>query len=534
MAAQYATASLPSSVKERNILALVERGAREYPNRLALVGGSADSGEERLTYSQLDWRIRRAADALRSAGLRAKAHVALLLSNACAVDYVTIAFGAMRLGAVVVPLNTRYAADEQAYSIDAMDVEALVYEAAYSDLVDRLRPRLSRVDTFIALGKGAAPEALDWSALYGSADGGSEGPADISEDSVADILLTSGTTGYPKGVVLTHANAVATGIAISGALGLRETDVYQSAFPLFTSSGFHFNLLSVLTVGATMVIEPVFDARAMLEGITRERTTVYLGVPAAYIFMMEVYDPSVHDVSSIRLFDYGGAPMAKDVIRRLFETFPGVELRQTYGLTEAGPTGTYLPGELAISKLGSVGSSMPLCDVHCLRPDLTPVAPGEVGEIVMRGPTVMRGYYRNEEATNAAIHDGWLWTGDLGTVDEDGLLYYVDRNKDIIIRGGFNISSMEVENAVFEHPDVQEVAVVAIPHEKLGEDVCAFVVRRPATTVTAEDIRDFCRDRIADYKIPRHIHFVDELPRNPTGKIQKNVLRDRARDGDQS
>jgi acyl-CoA synthetase (AMP-forming)/AMP-acid ligase II len=519
---------LPKSFRERTIFDLIDRGARDYPNRLAVVAESALESQVRLTYAQLTWSIDKAADALRSAGVREGDHVGILLSNEAACEFVRIAFGAMRLGAVVVPLNTRYVATEQLYSVTQMDCRVLVYESVFGETVRQIAPELLNVKAFIEVGANVDNDALSWSALYASGRAEERGFPEIGEDDLADILLTSGTTGLPKGVMLTHSNAVATGVAIAGALGLRATDVYQSAFPLFTSSGFHFNLMSVLTAGATIVIEPRFDVAEMLERITQERSTVYLGVPAAYIFMMEVYDQSQHDASSIRLFDYGGAPMAKDVIRQLSSLFPSVELRQTYGLTESGPTGTYLTGDLSLTKLGSIGREMPLCKVRCVTPDLSSVAVGEIGEIVMCGPAIMRGYYKNAEATAASIHDGWLWSGDLGTVDEDGFLYYVDRNKDIIIRGGFNISSMEVENVLFEYPHLQEVAVVAVPHAKLGEDVCAFVVPRKNMQLDIKALQEFCSERLADYKVPRQIVLIDELPRNPTGKIQKNVLREKA------
>jgi len=221
--------------------------------------------------------------------------------------------------------------------------------------------------------------------------------------------------------------------------------------------------------------------------------------------------------------------MAQDVIERLAKTFPHVELRQTYGLTEAGPSGTFLAGRDALRKLGSLGTAMPMCDVRVMRPDGSETDPDEMGEVVMRGPAVSQGYYKQPDATAETFRDGWLWSGDLARRDADGYLFYMDRKKDVIIRGGFNITSMEVEDAVFKHPSVEEVSVVAIPHEKLGEDLCAFVVPGKSKSVTKEELMDFLAPRIADYKIPRHWVFVSELPRNPTGKILKSELRERAR-----
>jgi len=524
MSTPSSTLPLPPDIVWRTPLALLARNAAQAPNRLALVAASA-GGESRLTYAALAFQVDVAAEALRQAGLAAGDHLAVLMTNSAAAEYVAIAFGAMRLGAVVVPLNARFAPPELRAAVEDMDCGFLVHETAFDTVAaglvaacPALAGRIIRVG-----GNG------DWAARTAAARPRPESFPVVGEDDLADILLTSGTTGRAKGVMLTHANAVATGIAIAGALSLGPDDTYQSPFPLFTSSGFHFNLMAAWWAGATMVIEPAVDLPATLARMTRERTTVYCAVPAVYIFMLDAYDPARHDLSAMRVFDYGGAPMAREVIRRLAESFPHVELRQTYGLTEAGPTGTFLPGRDALRKLGSLGTAMPLCEVAVARPDGTPAAPDEMGEVVMRGPAVARGYYRNPAATAETFCDGWLWTGDLGRRDADGYLYYMDRGKDVIIRGGFNITSMEVENAIFEHPGVKEVAVVAVPHAKLGEDLCAYVV--PQAPAPAPDaLMAFVAARIADYKVPRRWVFVSELPRNPTGKIQKNVLRERARD----
>lgn len=517
---------LPDDIEWRTPLALLHRNAQIYPNKLALVAASADGGEARLSYAALAFAVDRAADALRRSGLNKGDHLAILMGNSAAAEYVTIAFGAIRLGAVVVPLNTRFSVPELRAAIEAMDCGFLVHETAAQGTVDRI---VEGTDLFagrlIQVGPGG-----NWAACLASGLAASGGFPDLDENEIADILLTSGTTGRSKGVMLTHANAVATGVAIAGGLDLGPQDTYQSPFPLFTSSGFHFNLMAAWWAGATLVIEPGVELEATLQRMTRERTTVYCAVPAVYIFMLDMYDPVRHDLSAMRVFDYGGAPMAREVIRRLAETFPHVELRQTYGLTEAGPSGTFLPGSETFSKLGSLGKAMPLCDVRVMRPNGSETRPGEVGEIVMRGPTVSPGYYKNSVATRADFHDGWLWTGDLGHRDEDGYLYYMDRRKDLIIRGGFNITSMEVENAIFEHPEVREVAVVSVPHETLGEDLCAFVVPQTGVEPAVSSLMDFVGERIADYKVPRRWVFVAELPRNPTGKVLKNQLREWARE----
>ena len=516
---------LPDTVEWRTPFDLLARNVALYPNKLALVASSSEGKEERLSYAALAHAIDRAADGLRSYGLRRGDHVAILMTNRAAAEYVMIAWGAMRLGAVVVPLNARFAVPELLAAIEDMDCRYLVHETGFDETVSALTDRTDQIEgRCIRVGKNG-----DWAKIYeaGQALGG--GFPDLLSEDLADILLTSGTTGRSKGVMLTHGNAVATGAAIAGGLDLGPQDTYQSPFPLFTSSGFHFNLMAAWWAGATMVIETEVDLEATLARMTRERTTVYCAVPAVYIFMLDAFDSARHDLSSMRVFDYGGAPMAQDVIRRLAKIFPHVELRQTYGLTEAGPSGTFLAGCDALRKLGSLGTPMPMCDVRVMRPDGTETDPDEMGEVVMRGPAVSQGYYKRPDANAETFRDGWLWTGDLARRDADGYLFYMDRKKDVIIRGGYNITSMEVEDAIFEHPSVEEVAVVSVPHEKLGEDICAFVVLRKAKPTTREELMEFLSARIADYKIPRRWVFVPELPRNPTGKILKNELRERAR-----
>lgn len=521
-----ATRPLPGDIQCRTPLQLLARNARLYPNKLAIVAESCTGVQARLTYSALAWHVDKAADALRNAGLSRGQHIGILLTNNSAIEWLCIAFGAMRLGAVVVPLNTRFADRELISAIQDMDCVALAYGEEFAPRVPTFLPALDAApQLLISVGNGATGDS-NWQTLMDAGEANRGGFPEIGERELADLLLTSGTTGRSKGVMLSHGNAVATGAAVAGALSLGPDDIYQSPFPLFTSSGFHFNIMATWWAGATLIVEPRVEAEETLSRMTRERTTVYCAVPAVYLFMLERYSPAVHDLSSMRVFDYGGAPMAREVIRKLADTFPHVELRQTYGLTEAGPSGTFLAGCDSIRKLGSIGTSMPLCETTVRKTDLSEVSPGEAGEIVMRGPTIMKGYYKSPEETAKAMRDGWLWTGDLATLDEDGFIFYLDRSKDVIIRGGFNVSSMEVENAIFEHPNVKEAAVVSIPHDKLGEDLFAFVVAREGVVLGPEELTAFCKGRIADYKVPRRWSFVKELPRNPTGKVLKNKLRE--------
>jgi acyl-CoA synthetase (AMP-forming)/AMP-acid ligase II len=324
---------------------------------------------------------------------------------------------------------------------------------------------------------------------------------------------------------MTHRRSVVSAYGFAEAMSLDKNDVYESFFPFFTTASLHCLLLPSWWAGAHAVLDPACDLPAILRRIERERTTKYIGAPSFYIFLLEAYDPTLHDLSHLKLFDYGGASMSVEVIKRLAETFPHVELRQTYGMTESGPAGTVLNGEDAMSRLGSVGRPWPLTEVRIVDDSGACVGAGTPGEISIRSPSVMREYFDEPALTQSTLRDGWLLTGDIGYLDADGFLYHLDRKKDMIIRGGHNIGSLEVEETFYRHPAVQEAAVIAVPHPKLGEDIQAFIVLRPGHQAEVEELRTFCLDKLADYKIPRPIRFTESLPRGPMGKVLKNELR---------
>ena len=350
------------------------------------------------------------------------------------------------------------------------------------------------------------------------------------EDDLAAILYTSGTTGRPKGVEHTHASALAAGIGWADAFRLGASDVLQSPFPIVSGAALHFNGLSALWAGATFVVDGV-DVADALARIERWHTTVYVAVPSIYQYWLASPARSDRDLSSLRLLDYGGSSMPLPVIEALRSAFPDVGLMQTYGLTEAGPGGTYLPEEFVTSRLGSIGSRAAgrFTRFRVVRPDGSDVGPGEPGEFVLRGPAVMRGYHGDPAATDAAFLDGWLRSGDVVKYDDDGFLYFVDRLKDIIVRGGYNVSTVEVESVLLAHRCVMDAAVVGVPHRQLGETVAAAVVLAADCDVTPDELIGHCAQSLADYKLPGRIALVSELPRNSTGKIIKAAVRDAIR-----
>ena len=526
---------LPSNFEIRTIPEYLEHHAYEIPEKTAFVAVSGVKKEKiRLTYVQLNQVTNQLANAYAEIGIQKGDRIAIFMDNEQGLECILTFYAAHKVGAINVPINARYSGQELQYILNHCEALTLVTSDTLLYRISEIIGECPFIQQVIIVGNQAQPDAV-WTKLrihtydlHMLIDNGKESKPTvvIHETDDANWLYTSGTTARPKAVMHTHGSAIATGYAVGGAIGLNGSDVYQSAFPFFTSSGCHFNILSVLLNGASMVMDRKFDVNETLETMEMEKTTVYVGVPAVYTFLLESERLSDYDLSSLRLLDYGGAPMPKQVIMQLFKTFPGIELRQTYGLTEAGPTGTYLPGEFALSKLGSVGKSgMPLVNVKIVDDQDVEVGPHEIGEICYRSPANMKGYFKNEEATRDTLRDGWVYSGDLVYRDEDGFIYHVDRKKDIIIRGGFNISSQEVENCLYDHPAVLEAAVVSKPHKHLGEDVKAFVVIRKGENVSADAIMEFCRKRLTYFKVPRDIQFIDALPRNPMGKVLKTDLR---------
>jgi acyl-CoA synthetase (AMP-forming)/AMP-acid ligase II len=300
----------------------------------------------------------------------------------------------------------------------------------------------------------------------------------------------------------------------------------QNAFPFFTATGVSSVMMPWLYYGFTVILEDSFDVIQTLETIQRERSMIYFAAPSMLIFILDHPRVKEFDTSSIQQVIYGGSAMPEEVIRRLLDTWPGVKLCNAYGLTEGGTGGTCLDASDAIRKMGSIGLPFPSDqEVRIVDDQDKDVGMGQVGEIVIRGPNIMKEYYKDPEATRGTLKNDWLHTGDLGYYDEDGYFYYTDRKKDMIVRGGFNVYSVEVENVLYEHDAVKQCAVVAKPHPKLGEDVLAFVVLVEGKRVSAEELIEFCSNKLADFKRPREIRFAESLPINAMGKVDKKAIR---------
>lgn len=462
-----------------------------------------------LTYADLDDLTARVAGWLRVQGVEAGDRVGIMLPNVPA--FAVLYYGAMRAGAVVVPMNPLLKAREVQHYLNDSGA-ALVF--AWESAADEAR---SAADIVGARVEVVAPMSL---AEVGSWRPHTEVCA-RGEDDTAVILYTSGTTGTPKGAQLTHANMRANAsVAAFDLFSLAPDDVIMGCLPLFHSFGQTCGLNTAVLAGASLTLVPRFDPTTALKVIERDGVTIFEGVPTMYVAMLQA-GKEVADTSTLRLCVSGGAALPGEVLKGFTATF-GAGILEGYGLSETSPVASF--NRVDNAKPGSIGLPIEGVEMRVVDATGTEVAVNEVGEIVIRGHNVMRGYWNRPEATNEAIKDGWFYSGDMARCDEDGFFFIVDRKKELIIRGGFNIYPREIEEVLYEHPDVVEAAVIGVPHPTHGEEVAAAVVLKPETSTTTDDLRKYVKARVAAYKYPRHVWLVPQLPKGPTGKIQKGDI----------
>jgi long-chain acyl-CoA synthetase len=344
---------------------------------------------------------------------------------------------------------------------------------------------------------------------------------DRDRDDPAVILYTSGTTGSPKGAVLTHGNIAKSTAVATTLVDMSEEDVILGALPFFHVFGQACGLNSATKLGASVSLIPKFSAEATLEAIQRDKVTVFEGVPTMYSAVLNFDDRDSYDTSSLRVGITGGQAMPVEVMQRFEKAF-GIEVLEGYGLSETCAVGTFnYPGA---RKPGSIGKPVEGIEVKIVDDDRNDVSQGDIGEIAIKGANVMREYWNKPEETDEELRDGWFHTGDMGHIDEDGYVFIDDRKKDMIIRGGENVYPREIEEVLYQHESIEEVAVIGVEHERLGEEVAAAVVLKEKDSVSADDLREFAGDKLAKYKVPTKVWFLDELPKGPTGKILKREI----------
>jgi fatty-acyl-CoA synthase len=493
-----------------NIATWIQRNALIYRDKTALK-------DERwtLSYRQLNERVSRLAAALQAQGMGPGDRVALLLPNC--TEMVEVLFAVARLGAIYVPLNWRLGEEEQAFILNDCTPSAFVYDAQWRERAQALGERLS----FFPLEVGEEKEGSPYEKAIANHDPLTEEPLPTGDDDDLMIIYTSGTTGDPKGVVLTHNNVFWQ--TINGwSLGVSPDTVCLVLLPMFHVGGLNGSVTPMLHVGATVLLQRGFDAKTVLSTIEEQGVTGVVGVPTIFRLLADQPEFATTDLSRCQVLLSGGAPLPESLIQLYHKR--GLEFRQGYGLTEACPGVTGMgPGE-CLNKAGSAGRQIPYTEVRIAESNDNPVPPGESGEILVRGPNVMKGYWKRPAETEETLRGGWLHTGDIGRFDEDGFLYLVDRKKDMLISGGENVYPAEIEKCLAGHPAVQQVTVVGRSDDKWGEIPVAVVVAR-TPDVEAEQLRAFLLDRLAKYKVPREFHFVESLPLNAAGKVIKAEVR---------
>ena len=481
--------------------------AQQHPDQPAII-----LDDHRVSYRDVDAAAQRLAGWLLKEGVQAGDRIALMLPNV--PSFPVIYYGALRVGAIVVPMNPLFKRREIEYYLG--DSGATIIFAMPGDEVDAAARAAEA--TVVPVG----PEGLG--ELLADVDA-HEAIVDRDDSDTAVILYTSGTTGHPKGAELTHHNLDSNQRSTAETLVHLDTnDVVMGCLPLFHVFGMTCGMNAAFANGSTLTLIPRFDPAKALEVIERDKVTVFEGVPTMYGAMLAAAGraESVPDLSSLRTAVSGGSSMPVEVLHQFEEAF-GCVILEGYGLSETSPVASFNHPD-AQRKAGSIGTPIRGVEMKLLDAGGADAAAGEIGEIAIKGENIMAGYWANEEATAAAIHDGWFRSGDLARKDEDGYYVIVDRKKDMINRGGMNIYPREIEEILYEHAAVAEVAVVGVPHNEFGEEVAAYVVLAEGASATEDELREHVKSQVANYKYPRHIHLIDALPKGATGKILKREL----------
>jgi O-succinylbenzoate-CoA ligase len=478
-------------------------------------------GDDVVTYQGMAERAAALAGGLQARGVGAGDVVGLLSYNS--IEFLATIFAANHLGAIAMPINWRLAAAELRYILEHSEARALVCDDALLELAneatDEMEGDLVRVciSTERRAGWQRFSELGDESARPARAH--------VRGDDVHRLMYTSGTTGRPKGVMITHANLAWKNYAHITEFGFTSSDLGLACGPLYHVGALDLTTTSLIAAGATTIIHRVFEASDVVDEIERSRVTAVWLAPAMVNAMMALPDIERRDLSSVRVVINGGEKMPIPLIERIQRTFPSAWFADAYGLTETVSGDTFLDRDSLVTKLGSVGRPCLYLELDIWDEHGASVPPGERGEVVLRGPKVFKGYWRDPDATSAAFAGGWFHTGDIGVQDDDGYLYIVDRLKDMIVSGGENIASSEIERVLYEHESVVEVAVVGRPDDRWGEVPVAYVVVSSAATTTPEELVEHCHGQLARFKVPKEVVLIDALPRNPSGKVLKRELR---------
>jgi len=501
----------------------LHKALRERPEATAVV-----CGPQRATFSQFTERVSRLGAVLRDLGMGPGDRVGMMSLNSMA--YVEFLFGTWWGGGAINPVNFRWSAKEVAYSLDDCDTRILLVDKFFAPQIAAIRPLSKSLKVVVYTGEGPVPEGmLGYEDLMAAAQPMAD--AFPGGDDLAAVMYTGGTTGMPKGVMLSHTNLCINALSAVAAVPRQGEAVGLVAAPFFHVGGCGLSLQMMQRL-IPQVVVPMFDEVAILQAIQSEKVTETFLVPTMIKRLIEHPRFKEFDLSSFQLMLYGAAPIDAVLLGQAMDAMPGSNFCQAYGMTELAPTISVLlpddhrPGPDQARRLRSAGRPVPIAEVRIVDNDGRDLPPGQVGEITARGPMVMKGYWNKPAETAKALRDGWMFTGDGGYMDKEGYLYVVDRLKDMIVTGGENVYSAEVENAIAQLPEVSMCAVIGVPDDHWGERVHAVIVPRPGTTLEEAGVIAHCRDLIAGYKCPRSVEFRTELPLSPAGKLQKFILRE--------
>lgn len=499
---------------------MLRRSARRFPDKPAII-----CGDRQLNYRELEARANQLAHALLGLGLKKGAKVAILSRNL--PEYGIVFFGAARVGYVLTNISVLYAPDELAYVLEKADVEVLIFDRLFAEKVEAVRPQLNRIKAFIGIGASALDgDVLDFDAFL-SGELEEQPDVELSEDDPFCMTYTGGTTGRPKGVLCSHRARAVTAHTVMVEEAIDERDRVGIVTPLFHVAALNIMFQPAILAGATTMFLPKWDPADFIDMVETHRMTANFMVPtqAAMLLNSQAFD--AERLSSWRKVSFAGAPMPDWVQVELRERLPELVLTQIYGQSEMGVIAVlrdwYLP-----EKLGSVGRQPYNVDARVVDPEGEDIAPREIGEVVSRGDSLMLEYYGEPEQTAEffKLGDGWGWSGDLATIDEDGFITLIDRSKDMIISGGENIYPKEIETVIYELPEVAECAVFGVPDEKWGEVPAAYLQLKPGAALSEDAVTTHCAGKLARFKRPRVVRFVDDFPKTPIGKIQKTVLKE--------
>ncbi|MBB6448552.1 acyl-CoA synthetase (AMP-forming)/AMP-acid ligase II [Geomicrobium halophilum] len=501
-----------------NVISVFVQNVRRHPEKMALI-----YNEREYTYRGLNQRINQFANGLMKQGVRKGEKVALMMKNSD--DFVISFYGAAKLGAVLVPINFRLVVSEVQYILQQSDAVTVICDDEFETLIEEATASIPGIRDVISVPAAKVTKHLSFKNIFHDSD--MEPDVKVSSDDDFEILYTSGTTGRPKGALFDHQRISYISQGVTGLLGLHANETHLHVAPLFHSAQLNLFLLQGLYVGATHVILRDFEPQTVLKMIEKYRVTFFFGIPTMYSYLLQAPNADKYNLDSIKLCGYGAAPMAPEIVRQSMELFNTDQFYNLCGLTEGGPSGIALFPEDHKKHIGKSGR-LPMLFVECkVESEGVESADGEVGELLLRGNPIMKEYYKKPDETAATIVDGWLHTGDLAVRDEEGYITLVDRSKDMIISGGENVYTVEVENVLYGHPKILEAGVIGTPDDKWGEVVTAVAVIKPGEgTLDLEELQTFCREKMAGFKIPRKLQLVEELPRNASGKLQKYKMRE--------